>query len=45
MFDAIADPARLHQQHAALPAEPGARGNGDALFLRRQHVGGDVAVG
>ena len=34
--DAIADAARLHQQHAALAAGPGAGEQRHALFLRRQ---------
>ena len=41
--DAVADAADLHQQHAALAAEPGAGGERDALLLGRQHDGGIAA--
>ena len=42
--DAIADAAALHQQHAALAAEPGAGKNANSLFLGREHRRVDVRL-
>ena len=41
--DAIAEPARLHQQRGALAAEPGAGGQRHALLLGGEHDVADVA--
>ena len=43
--DAIAEAARLHQQRGALAAEPGARGQRDALLFRGEHDVTDFIVG
>jgi len=43
--DAVAHARALHQQHRALTAQPGTRGQGHALFFRGEHHGAHVRVG
>ncbi len=43
--DAIADPARLHQQRGALTAKPGAGGEADPLLLAGQPNRADLRIG
>src|SRR6185312_13977598 len=43
--DAIAGAARLHQQHGAFAAEPGARGERHAFFFGREHDIANFGVG
>ena len=45
MLMQLPTPLDCIKTHAAHPAEPGARRDGDAFFLGRQHIRGDVLIG